>query len=129
MLNSPFLQTGASRLATRGLLKGSKFTFNGIVTNLEKTVSTINQVVPLYNQVKPLITNSKTIINAFKSTRNKDNNSNKNRNSSSKRNFNPNVINVEVKEHPYNKPINEKEVSPLNDIFISSDTPNKPFFN
>ena len=68
MLNSPFTQSRALNVATKGLLK-NKLTFNGIVTNLEKTVSTINQVVPLYNQVKPLISNSKTIINTFKNTK------------------------------------------------------------
>ena len=129
MLNSPFTQAGARNIASKGLLKGSKFTFNGIVTNLEKTVSTINQVVPLYNQVKPLISNSKTIINAFKSTRN--NNPNKKRNNKANKvnpsNFDPNIINVEVKEPTYTNTIKEKEVSNTN-IFTSIDTPNKPFF-
>ena len=72
MLNAPFLQPRLGSLASKGLLKGSKFSFNGIITNLEKTISTVNQVIPLYNQVQPLITNSKTIINAFKNTK-KDN--------------------------------------------------------
>lgn len=126
MLNSPFMQAGATKMATRSLLKTGKFSFNGIVTNLEKTVSTINQVVPLYNQVKPLISNSKTIINAFKSTRSKDNKSTNNRRKNNK-NFNPDIINVDINENKITSPIKEKEVS-TNDIFTSIDTPNKPFF-
>lgn len=124
MLNSPFMQAGASKIASKSLLRGSKFSFNGIVTNLEKTVSTINQVVPLYNQVKPLISNSKTIINAFKSTRN---NASKNkRNNHRQSNFDPNIINVEVKEPTLNTIKQEKKDT--NTIFNSIDTPNKPFF-
>jgi hypothetical protein len=124
MLNSPFTQAGASKLATRSLLRGSKFSFNGIVTNLEKTVSTINQVVPLYNQVKPLISNSKTIFNAFKSTRNKGNK----RSIQPQTNDNPNIINVNIQEQSFSTPI-KKEESNTDNIFISIDTPNKPFFN
>lgn len=124
MLNSPFLQAGATKAATKSLLRGSKFSFNGIVSNLEKTVSTINQVVPLYNQVKPLISNSKTIFNAFKSTRNKES-TNTNRRYNKRYNFNPNIINVEAQE----KTLKEKEEPILNDIFTSIDTPNRPFFN
>lgn len=124
MLNSPFIQAGATKMATKGLLRGSKLSFNGIVTNLEKTVSTINQVVPLYNQVKPLISNSKTIINAFKSTRTKETTNKRKANIK----FNPNIINVDIKETKISEPIKEKEVSNINDIFTSIDTPNKPFF-
>lgn len=129
MLNSPFMQTGATKAATKGLLKGSKFSFNGIITNLEKTVSTINQVVPLYNQVRPLISNSKTIINAFKSTKDSSNKKKNRRNTQyQNRTFDPNIINVEVKQPTFDNPIKEtKEVS-TNDIFTNVDTPNKPFF-
>ena len=123
MLNSPFMQTGANRLATKALLKGSKFSFNGIVTNLEKTVSTINLVFPLYNLVKPLISNSKTIFNAFKSTRNKIDK--KNIKQSIKNN--QNIINVEVTETDFIK--EKKEASNTYNVFVSTDTPNKPFFN
>lgn len=122
MLNSPFLQAGASRAATKGLLKGSKFSFNGIVTNLEKTVSTINQVVPLYNQVKPLISNSKTIINAFKSNKT---NKKSTKSNIKKTNFNPDIINVEVTDSLKAKTNNETQKK---DIFVNIDTPNKPFF-
>ena len=99
MLNSPFLQAGATRSLTSALTKGSKFSFNGILTNLEKTVSTINQVIPLYNQVKPLITNSKSIINSFKGTIN----------NRPKRSLqeNPNIINV-VPNNQNEKPTIQK---------------------
>ena len=120
MLNSPFMQAGASKALTRNLLKGSKFSFNGIITNLEKTVSTINQVVPLYNQVKPLISNSKTLISAFKSTRN-------NKNTRTNNNIitpSQNIINVNYRE---SKSDETKFSSP--DIFINHSIPNKPYFN
>lgn len=130
MLNSPFLQSGASRGLTRNaatnLLRTGKFSFNGVISNLEKTVSTINQVVPLYNQVKPLITNSKTLFNAFKSTRNNTKRQTKrNTRCSYSQNINPNIINVNVKENP----MKEKKEQQANNFFTSVDTPNKPFFN
>ena len=115
MLNSPFMQTGATRTLAQGLLKTNKFSFNSILTNLEKTVSTINQVIPLYNQVKPLISNSKTIINAFKST--KSNKSEKNNTASAPIDINYKDISL------------SKEKKDLQDIFININTPNKPFFN
>jgi len=129
MLNSPFMQAGATKALSKGLLKSSKFSFNGIVTNLEKTVSTINQVVPLYNQVKPLISNSKTLINAFKSTKNTPINKrsrNRNTQQNTKKDFDPNVINVEVNPSPI---IPQKNQNPeLSTVFTSIDIPNKPFF-
>lgn len=120
MLNSPFMQAGASKSLASNLLKGNKFTFNGIITNLEKTVSTINQVVPLYNQVKPLISNSKTIINAFKGTRNNKNNGVTNKTVTPSEN----IVNVNYKEIK-----NEDILSQTNNFFIDHNTPNKPFFN
>ena len=123
MLNSPFMQAGATKAATRSLLKTSKFSFNGILTNLEKTVSTINQVVPLYNQVRPLISNSKTIINAFRSTTSKTKNTKKQY--TQKKDFNPNVIDASI--NPQSHP-QKKEENPNNTIFTSNDTPNKAFF-
>ena len=124
MLNSPFTQAGIAKAATTGLVT-NKFTFNGIVTNLEKTVSTINQVVPLYNQVKPLISNSKTIINAFKSTKDKPNKKQQ-RNNINKKDFDPNIINVEVKT-PTPPIKNQNHHEDLN-IFTNVDKPTKPFF-
>lgn len=121
MLNSPFLKAGATRSLSNGLLKGSKLSFNGILTNLEKTVSTINQVVPLYNQVKPLISNSKTLINAFKSTRN--NTSNKPYKNRAQNN--QNVINVNIEDNK----LKSNEKKDLNDVFMDTNTPNKPYFN
>lgn len=118
MLSNPFFRANASRLATNNLIKTSKFSFNGIITNLEKTVSTINQVVPLYNQVKPLISNSKTIINAFKSTTN-----NKTKHSNEKRDITPSIIEAKITTSTQNK---QQEYS--DDIFINNTTPNKPFF-
>lgn len=115
MLNSPFMQAGANRVLGKSLLKTSKFSFNGIITNLEKTVSTINQVVPLYNQVRPLISSSKSIINTFKATRN-----NKPTPKPANNNTNLNVINVEAT--PTNQTIKK-------DVFVNQDTPDKPFFN
>ena len=123
MFNSPFTQAGIAKTATKGLLK-NKLTFNGIVTNLEKTVSTINQVVPLYNQVKPLISNSKTIINAFKSTRTKSNKTQKN--NINKKDFDPNIINVEVKTPT--PPIKDQNHNEYSNIFTNINTPTKPFF-
>ncbi len=120
MLNSPFMQSGASKSIVSNLLKGNKFSFNGIITNLEKTVSTINQVVPLYNQVKPLISNSKTLINVFKSTRKNKNNDATNSSITPSKN----IINVNYKEAKKATP--EKQES---DFFINHSTPNKPFFN
>ena len=117
MLNSPFLQAGATRSITNSLLKPTKFSFNGILTNLEKTVSTINQVVPLYNQVKPLISNSKTIINAFKSTKPAKESRNNNGEN------NNNIVNVDFKET-----LDNKKNETFN-IFTTTTTPNKPFFN
>ena len=128
MFNSPFMQAGASKVATKGLLKTSKFSFNGIVSNLEKTVSTINQVVPLYNQVKPLISNSKVIINAFKSTKGDSSNKRRNRGMFRKNNFNPDVINIDVNKQTFDSPI--KENQELNyDVFTNEINPTKPFFN
>ena len=120
MLNSPFLQAGASKSLASNLLRGSKFSFNGIITNLEKTVSTINQVVPLYNQVKPLITNSKTIINAFKGTRNNKANESSNKITKPSQN----IVTVNYKEVK-----DENTSEKLNDFFINHNAPNKPFFN
>ena len=123
MFNSPFTQAGIAKQATKGLAR-NKLSFNGIVTNLEKTVSTINQVVPLYNQVKPLNSNSKTIISALKSTskKTKDNNT-----KSQKKDFDPNIINVEVNNNAITHPIKEESLETAN-IFKTIDTPNKPFF-
>ena len=131
MLNSPFAQTGAARAINKGLLKNSKFSFNGIINNLEKTVSTINQVVPLYNQVRPLITNSKTIINAFRSTKGNTTNKKqtKRNNQFSNKNFDPNIINVEVNPSTLNAPINQQETQKNDYLFTSIDSPDKPFFN
>ena len=123
MLNSPFMQAGATRSLSKGLLKTSKFSFNGILTNLEKTVSTINQVIPLYNQVRPLISNSKTIINAFKSSKPTKNNNNINNLNSS-----INTIDVNYKEKETIN-LNQNEKKDLKDIFTNKNTPNKPFFN
>lgn len=122
MFNSPFTQAGIAKQATKGLVR-NKLTFNGIVTNLEKTVSTINQVVPLYNQVRPLISNSKTIINAFKSTKSNK----KTAKETQKKDFDPNIINVEVNTNPINSPIKEENNEKVS-IFKTIDTPNKPFF-
>ena len=122
MFNSPFTQAGIAKSASKGLIR-NKLTFNGIVTNLEKTVSTINQVVPLYNQVKPLISNSKTIINAFKSTRNKSNNKTT---TTQKKDFDPNIIDVDV-NNTITPPIKEKSLDNPH-IFKTTDTPTKPFF-
>lgn len=118
MLNTPFLQAGASRALNSNLLKTSKFSLTGVLTNLEKTVSTINQVVPLYNQVKPLITNSKTILNAFKSTTksNKENIMSKSEN----------IVNVNYKEMPLKQ---NNEETTFNNFFTNVTGPNKPFFN
>ena len=121
MLSSPFNQVGANRLITNSLLKGNKFSFNGVITNLEKTVSTINQIVPLYNQVKPLISNSKTIFNVFKSIRKTPEKNNRNNN------VDANIINVDLQE-PITNNI-KKEASNDEYIFTNIDTPNKPFFN
>ena len=118
MLNSPFLQTGASKALGSGLLKTSKFSFNGILTNLEKTVSTINQVVPIYNQVKPLISNSKTLLNIFKNTT-KSNNENKTKKAK-------NIVNVNYTETNFKKNI---ESNNFENIFTNISMPNKPFFN
>ena len=120
MLNSPFMQAGASKTLASNLLKGSKFSFNGIITNLEKTVSTINQVVPLYNQVKPLISNSKTIINLFKGTKNNKNKGVTNIAATPSKN----IVNVNYQEVK-----NENTTQELNQVFVDHDTPNKPFFN
>lgn len=122
MLNSPFMQAGIRNGVAKGLVR-NKLSFNGIVTNLEKTVSTINQVVPLYNQVKPLISNSKTIINAFKSTRN---NANKKTNKTQKKDFDPNIINVEV-NNTFTNSIKEENLN-SSSIFKSINVPSKPFF-
>ena len=123
------MQTGATKALSKGLLKTNKLTFNGIVTNLEKTVSTINQVVPLYNQVKPLISNSKTIINAFKSTKNNDNQKKRRpqtANYINKKEFNPNIINVEIS--PTSQNSNKTKNDELQTIFYNTNTPKKPFF-
>ena len=128
MLNSPFLQTGAAKTLSRGLLKSGKLSFNGIITNLEKTVSTINQVVPLYKQVKPLINNSKTLINAFKSTKE---NTNKKRKSppftQQKQHLNPtNIINVEATISPSTS--KQETTSENYDIYENHDSPSNAFF-
>lgn len=131
MLNSPFMQTGANRVLSRGLLNTSKFSFNGIVTNLEKTVSTINQVIPLYNQVKPLISNSKSIINVFKKTKPKNptiNNNNKSNQKHKKENFDPNIINVEINQTNLASPLKENSTN-NNHLFKDIQKPTKPFFN
>ena len=101
-------------MLSRGILKGSNFSFNGIVTNLEKTVSTINQIVPLYNQVKPLINNSKSMFSGI-------NNFFKRRQPINNNRYSQNIINVEAKEQTQKK---EKILETPN---ITS--PNKPFFN
>ena len=117
------MQAGATKAATRSLLKTSKFSFNGILTNLEKTVSTINQVVPLYNQVKPLINNSKTIINAFKSTT-ENKTKKKTVKYPQKKDFDPNIIDASI-----NTNTTIEKQNPQNEIiFESHDTPNKAYF-
>lgn len=40
----------------------NKFSITSIITNLEKTVSTINQVIPIYKEVKPLVSSSKNLL-------------------------------------------------------------------
>lgn len=128
MLNSPFTQAGATKTIGKSLLKSNKFSFNGIVTNLEKTVSTINQVVPLYNQVKPLISNSKSIINAFKSSKSntKQAKSNHTDTINKKKDFNPNVINVEIDNSINTQTLKQNPNN--NNIFTNINTPSKPFF-
>ena len=122
MLNSPFMQAGANKLASKSLLQTSKFSFSGVITNIEKTISTINQVVPLYNQVRPLINNSKTLINAFKSTNNK--NKKRTATPTQKKDFDPNIIDASINTHTINETQN-----PNNEIiFESNDNPNKAFF-
>ena len=78
MLNSPFLFAGRS--LANAINKTPKISFNSMIVNLEKTVSTINQVIPLYNQVKPLITDSKNLLKGvvkyFKRSNNPTNNIN-----------------------------------------------------
>ena len=120
MLNSPFMQVGAGKLAGKSLLNASKFSFGGVITNIEKTISTINQVVPLYNQVKPLINNSKTIVNAIKSTTNK--NQKRKPQQNREKTFDPNIIDAYINPHP------TKEKKEENIIFTSQTTPNKAFF-
>jgi hypothetical protein len=115
MLNSPFLK----RSITTSLLKSNKFTFNSLVTNLEKTVSTINQVIPLYNQVKPLISTSKNVFSKAKDIIKVPKNNQRN----SIINNQNNVINVEPVEV---KNENKKEEKVMNTINIT--TPQKPFF-
>ena len=123
MFNFPFSQVGGVSGVARNTSK-SKFTFNGIVTNLEKTVSTINQVVPLYNQVKPLINNSKTVINALKS--NKKNNPFKRKEKiNSPFNKQDDIINIEINETKKNETKKENETI---SIFSSKDEPSKAFF-
>ena len=100
-------------------LKSNKFTFNSLVTNLEKTVSTINQVIPLYNQVKPLISTSKNVFSKAKDIIKVPKNNQRN----SIINNQNNVINVEPVEV---KSENKKEEKVMNTINIT--TPQKPFF-
>lgn len=117
------MQAGANKIIGKNLLRGSKFSFNGIVTSLEKTVSTINQVVPLYNQIRPLISNSKTILNVFKNTRSsepKKKSSRLNRYNMPQK-VNTNIINVDPT-------INEEKKDSYN-VFENIDIPNKPYFN
>ena len=118
MLRNPFMQASATRLGGNSLVKTSKLSFNGIITNLEKTVSTINQVVPLYNQVRPLINNSKTLINAFKSTSNK-----MGKKANKKGEVNPPIIDANITKVEQNETQEFKET-----IFNNTTTPNKPFF-
>ena len=116
MLNSSLFSISKANNIAKGLARTSKFSFNGIITNLEKTVSTINQVIPLYTQVKPLINNSKTIFSTaskyFKRKNISSNNYTRNNN----------VINVEIKETTNQ---NKKEDF---SSFINTNKPNKPFF-
>ena len=109
MLNSPF----SPSFLSRGLTKGaSKLTFNSIIGNLEKTVSTINQMIPLYNQVKPLINTSTTFFKSIGKTLKKHT-------PPVQANYQNEVINVEVKE------IIKKEV---NTPLKKASTPSKPYF-
>jgi len=107
MLNSPFSPSFLSRSVTRT----SKLSFNSIIGNLEKTVSTINQVIPLYNQVKPLINSSKSFFLGV-------NNMIKKRRVVNTQNNND-IINVEIKEE-----IKKEGTS----SFTNQSYPSKPFF-
>lgn len=121
MLNTPFLQSRLGTIGSKSLLKSPKFSFNGIITNLEKTVSTINQVIPLYNQVQPLISNSKTLINAFKNTKKE------NKKAQRKSTFNPNIINVDPVQTTNTSTTSEKKEF-TSEFFTNVNSPNKPFF-
>lgn len=66
---------------TNSIIKNSvksNISITSIITNLEKTISTINQVIPIYKEVKPLVTSSKGVINGITSyfKRNRQTNTN-----------------------------------------------------
>ena len=118
MLNSPFLHAGRSISNT--LVKTPKISFNGLIVNLEKTVSTINQVIPLYNQVKPLITDSKNLLKGVGKYFKRSNTSKNNINNATTTNNTNNVIDVEIKKEDKKK---EEVISNINNT-----SPYKPFF-
>ena len=115
MFSYPFARIGANALTTS--LFRPRLSLNTIITNLEKTVSTINQVVPLYSQVKPLFTTSKGIIGALT----------KKVKTPQKKDSSNNVIDVNVVKPDYTTPSKETITKP--EIFNNQTMPNKPFFN
>ena len=49
----PFMRNNIATNITR-----SKVSITSIISNLEKTISTINQVIPIYKEVKNLVSSS-----------------------------------------------------------------------
>lgn len=61
------LATSMASTAKTGLLPSLKsFSWGGLLSGAQKTISAVNQIVPLYHQVQPLISNAKTLLKVSK---------------------------------------------------------------
>lgn len=60
--NPSTFSNAANPSGVGGLLGlGKKFTWDGFLTNAQKTLNVVNQALPIYNQVKPMFRNMGTV--------------------------------------------------------------------
>lgn len=101
--------------SSSGLLPALKsFSWGGLLTGAQKTITAVNQLVPLYHQVQPLISNAKTLFKVSKVMKDIDSPS-----SASPKDSPTPVPN----DRPIQKHSEQEEVVPQDE-----NTPGKPFF-
>lgn len=73
--NYPSYNSGLN-IRNSSLLSKTKWNWNGILNNTQRTLNIINQAIPIINQVKPIYTNARTafkVLSALNTTDNEKN--------------------------------------------------------